>query len=146
MADYNILADELVENLRFCADAKHNRNAEDYTHGELRILTLLVARPEGISPHDICTELGMTTPRISAAVAGLVKKGLAMRVNDELDRRRLHIYITDSGRDFVEGKRGELVAAFSELLEYLGEDDAEQYVRIMKRIGEHALTQSAGAR
>ncbi len=143
MTDYNILADELVENLRFCADAKHSRNAEDYTHGELRILTLLAARTEGISPRDICNDLGMTTPRISAAVAGLVKKGLVMRVNDELDRRRLHIYITDAGRVLVEGKRNELTASFAELLEYLGEDDARQYVRIMKRIGEHALAEGA---
>ncbi len=139
MTDYGILASELVEHLRKCADAKHNREVEDYTHGEFRILTLLSSRNDGISPGDICELLGMTTPRISAAVAGLVKKGLVSRVTDELDRRRIHIYITDEGTALVNKKKDELTSLFSELLEYLGEEDAKRYVRIMERIGERSL-------
>lgn len=139
MTDYNILAAELVEHLRECADAKHNREAEDYTHGEFRILTLLSTHTDGISPGDICEMLGMTTPRISAAVAGLVKKGLVDRVTDEFDRRRIHVYITDKGTELVNRKRDELTSLFSELLEYLGEEDAHQYVRIMGRIGKRTL-------
>ncbi len=135
MTDYNTLASELVEYIRECSDTKHNKYAEDYTHGEFRILTLLSTHTDGISPGDICELLSMTTPRISAAVAGLVRKGLVERVTDELDRRRLHIYITEKGSALVNGKRDELTASFAELLEYLGEEDARQYVRIMGRIG-----------
>ena len=134
MVNYNELALELLDCLCSNSKLKFQKNAEDYTHGEIKILTLLTHRDGGISPGDICETLGMTTPRISAALASLTKKELITRVTDPRDKRRLHIYITDSGKALVESKKRELTDSLSELLSDLGENDAMEYVRIMGRI------------
>ena len=145
MVDYTSLATELVKCLCVSADAAHCRNTEDFIHGELRILAFLSDNGDGTSPGDICEKLNMTTPRMSAAVSSLVKKGLVTRITDERDKRRLHVYITDKGQSFVNSKKSELTESLEELLRYLGEDDAREYVRIMSRIRENDLCEAGKA-
>ena len=138
MVNYNELALELLEYLCCNAKLKFQKSTEDYTHGEIKILTLLTQNDNGISPGDICESLGMTTPRISAALASLTKKDLVTRVTDPKDKRRLHIYITESGKALVEAKKHELAKSLSELLSSLGEEDAVEYVRIMGKIRDNS--------
>ena len=138
MVNYNELALELLDCLCCNSKLKFQKNAEDYTHGEIKILTLLTHCNGDMSPGDICEALGMTTPRISAALASLTKKELVTRVTDPHDKRRLHIYITDSGKALVESKKCEFAESLSELLSALGEEDAVEYIRIMGRIRDKA--------
>ena len=134
MADYSSLASELVEHLCASAGATHRRCTEDFTHGEMRILAYLIAHNNSSTPGDICDQLGMTGPRVSAAVNNLVKKELVIRETDGRDKRRLHIYITDAGRLLAEEKKRELTDSIETLLEFLGEQDSSEYVRIVGRI------------
>ena len=143
MVNYTFLATELLKCLCASADAKHQRSTEDFTHGEMRILSLLSDKGDGISPTDICELSSMTTPRISAAIASLTKKELVLRRTDERDKRRLRIYITDKGRALVDAKKKELTDSLADLLMHLGETDAKEYVRIMERIREDALCEKS---
>lgn len=138
MVNYNELSLELLDCVCINANLKFQKSAEDYTHGEIKILNLLMERDDGISPGDICEALGMTTPRISAALASLAKKDLVSRITDPRDKRRLHVYITKTGKSLVESKKRELTESLSELLASLGEEDAVEYVRIMSKIRDNA--------
>ncbi len=51
---------------------------------------------------DLSTLLGSSLPAMSRAVEGLVKKGLATRVEDPTDRRVRVVRITDDGKRLVE--------------------------------------------
>ena len=51
---------------------------------------------------DLAEHFGVSVPSMSRAVDGLVKKGLATRVEDPEDRRARRVEITDSGQDLVE--------------------------------------------
>ena len=146
MVNYTSLASELVNCLCITADAKHNRNTEDFIRGELRILAYLAGNGNGSSPGDIGESLNMTTPRMSAAVSTLTKKELVTRVTDERDKRRLHIYITEKGKSLVEEKKANLTESLADILRYLGEDDAKEYVRIMSRICESDLCEADSSR
>lgn len=134
MTDFNLLAAQLLNELCDDARLRYRRDLEDFSHGEMSILTYLGYRENGACPGDLCEMLGMTTPRISAIIAGLQKKGLVSRVTDAGDRRKIHIYISDEGRTLVESKKEALTGDISHILSLLGEDDAKQYVRIIGKI------------
>ena len=51
---------------------------------------------------DLAEVFGVSVPSMSRAVDGLVKKGLATRVEDPDDRRARQVKITGSGKDLVE--------------------------------------------
>ena len=51
---------------------------------------------------DLAEVFGTSVPSMSRAVDGLVKKGLATRVEDPEDRRVRQVRITESGKDLVE--------------------------------------------
>ncbi len=134
MTDFNLLAAQLLNELCDDARLRYRRDLEDFSHGEMSILTYLCYRENGACPGDLCEMLGMTTPRISAIIAGLQKKGLVSRVTDAGDRRKIHIYISDEGRTLVETKKESLRSDISRVLSLLGEDDAKEYVRIVSKI------------
>jgi DNA-binding MarR family transcriptional regulator len=51
---------------------------------------------------DLAEHFGVSVPSMSRAVDGLVKKGLATRVEDPDDRRARRVAITAKGKDLVE--------------------------------------------
>jgi DNA-binding MarR family transcriptional regulator len=51
---------------------------------------------------DLAETFGVSVPSMSRAVDGLVKKGLATRVEDPDDRRVRRVAITSAGKDLVE--------------------------------------------
>lgn len=51
---------------------------------------------------DLAEVFGVSVPSMSRAVDGLVKKGLATRIEDPDDRRARQVKITGSGKDLVE--------------------------------------------
>jgi DNA-binding MarR family transcriptional regulator len=51
---------------------------------------------------DLAEVFGTSVPSMSRAVDGLVKKGLATRVEDPEDRRARQVRITEPGKDLVE--------------------------------------------
>lgn len=56
------------------------------------------------------------------------------RVVDENDKRRIRVYITEDGKKFCIHKHREIINKVTTLLEHLGEEDAKEYIRIMKKI------------
>ncbi len=51
---------------------------------------------------DLAEHFGVSVPSMSRAVDGLVKKGLATRIEDPDDRRARRVAITAKGKDLVE--------------------------------------------
>ncbi|HEV7562369.1 MAG TPA: MarR family transcriptional regulator [Solirubrobacterales bacterium] len=58
--------------------------------------------PETWQLGDLAEVFGVSVPSMSRAVDGLVKKGLATRVEDPDDRRVRRVTITGAGKDLVE--------------------------------------------
>lgn len=134
MADYGALAEELLDHMRENSKLDYHRGAIDFSHGEMSILAHLCYKQDGVCPGTLCSVLGMTTPRVSAALAGLCRKSLIKRRGDPGDRRRIHIYITDKGRAYIDTRHRRLTDDIAVMLRSLGEDDAREYVRIVGRI------------
>ena len=140
MTDYTQLAEDLLLILRHNSKLSYRRELAGFSHGELLILTYLTENEGGIYAGNLCEKLDMTTPRISAAISSLQKKGLVTKETDTADRRKVRIYITSDGLELISQKKAELTATIEQILRALGDEDAKEYVRITSRINALNLT------
>ena len=76
------------------------------------------------------------TPLLDA----LERKGLLTRRRMESDRRVVLVSPTQSGWETAERYRERDIRQFSKMLSWLGEEDSEQLLRILKRIAEYYET------
>ncbi len=136
MTDFKALADELLLVLRNNSRLRYRRDINVFSNGELSILAYLKENENGVFAGVLCKELGMTTPRISAAISSLQNKEFVFRVVDTVDRRRVRVFITDTGLQLIEQKKAELLILMENILLRLGENDAKEYVRLTKRIND----------
>lgn len=134
MARYEALSRAFFEAMdSFCLAPPGDRVSETM-RGEAAVLRLLMREGRSLTPGEICKALGMTSPRVAAVLGSLEKKRLVVRESDQADRRRVPAALTQRGVDFCREKQERVVAEFSLLLRQLGEEDAEHFVRILRRV------------
>ncbi len=126
------MADELLT-----LAAKHrandlNRHINDAIHGEHMMLGL-VYHSEGIAPGELAVKMNASTAYIAKLLRNLEEKGLIIRTTDPSDRRRTLITLTEKGRKQSEEDMSFVHSRTKEMLEYLGDEDAEHFIRILRK-------------
>lgn len=66
--------------------------------GQWRFLRQLW-REDGITQRELSTRVGMREPTTVVALKGLEKAGLVHRVASTIDRRKVHVFLTQRARD-----------------------------------------------
>lgn len=108
------------------ADLLHSR-------GET-VMLLCLSRAEGaLLSGELADKSGLSTGRTANLLRQLEAKGLVLRRRDEVDRRKTYVWLTDAGTDEAERQQRALEQSRKELLRYLGEDDAREFVRLLDR-------------
>ena len=130
--DYQSLAEELLGALAYQRPPMEKPN--QMSIGERGILNFLCFVRDGVLSGDLSRDVGLSTGRTATALKNLEKKGMVERVASQGDRRCVVVRITDAGRAAAESFRAQVVAHTEELLRRLGEADASEYVRIVKRL------------
>jgi MarR family transcriptional regulator, organic hydroperoxide resistance regulator len=137
--DYKALANELVNNMMKSPKMQFQKKVDDLSHGEKRILGYLTFfKNGGASSGELSEKLFLSTPRVASALNSLSKKGFIERNRDENDKRMVIVSITEAGKRYVMEKHEEAIAMLEKTLQKLGEKDAKEFVRILKRITEIA--------
>ena len=131
---YEELAYEFMETMGRMRKHKSQKQMNDAMHGEQFVLFYIAKHEGDVIPSDISEEMGTSTARVAAALNGLESKGLITRKIDREDRRRILVNLTESGREQVKERYKSVMGVTVRMMEYLGEDDAKEMVRIMKRI------------
>ncbi len=118
----------------------HRRNPQkqinDFMHGENFVLYYIYEHEGNVIPGDISKAMEITSARIAAILNSLDGKGLTSRRIDPEDRRRILIDLTDAGREHVEKQNHIRMSFVVNMLQYLGEDDAKEYIRIIKKLAD----------
>jgi DNA-binding MarR family transcriptional regulator len=78
--------------------------------------------------------LHISRPRVTTALAALRKKGYIETIVDEDDRRRLTVYLTKEGREFIIGKQNHVEEYFISFIEKLGRDKANELISLLDMI------------
>jgi DNA-binding MarR family transcriptional regulator len=136
--DYEKYAAELLD-YRIAGDRSCRliqNNISEVSRGELPVLLYLVEEKDGACAGDISEHFGVNTSRVASILNSLCKKGYVVRTPHPTDKRKIQVFVTEKGRSFATERRDEAVRHLSELLRLLGEKDALEHVRIMKRVAE----------
>lgn len=136
MKDYEVLAKELMVyqgETNLLAHGKRGSILEG-SKGEHMLLGFLYHAKDKVLPSEIAKKCGISAARTAAIIKSLEKKGYITREADLEDRRRVNINMTEKGKIATEAKEVEILEDIENMLKYLGHEDAEEYVRIMKRV------------
>ena len=76
---------------------------------------------------------GLTSGRVANILRQLESKGLIIRNKDNEDQRKVTVSLTSKGLDRSETAFRNLVDMHRELLMYLGDEDAQDLIRVFER-------------
>ena len=85
----------------------------------------LLDEEDGLTIKAMSDRLGLSEPAVSRGVESLVKRGLAKRTDDPLDRRCKRVSKTAKGQKVIAGLTEVRTAAFREFVETLSESERE---------------------
>lgn len=109
-------------------------NVSEIAKGELAVLEYLIYEKDGPSAIEISQYFHINTSRVAAILNSLCKKGYIKRQPNSKDKRKICVYVTEEGKKYGQNKKAEILNRISYLLEMLGEEEAKEYLRIVKKI------------
>lgn len=136
MHAYEELAQELMDAIGKKGPVPPKDKISESVRGEMAVLRLLGEEKRKMSAGEISRLLNMTTSRIAAVLGSLEKKGFIIRKTDQSDKRRVLVALTDKGSAFHARRKDEAQQHIQRLLIMLGEQDAREFVRLMKRLAQ----------
>lgn len=77
----------------------------DLTRNELDVMLFLANNPGLDRAVDIVNNRGMAKSHVSLSIANLEKRGLLTRQEDPLDRRTVHLVLTEQSREITDTGR-----------------------------------------
>ncbi len=133
---YYDLAVRLVNIRARIPQIKMEKTISELGRGEILALNYLSANENEAYPKDMSKALMLTTARIAAILKSLEKQGLITRTPDLEDSRQVLVRLTETGIIQIEERREKVIQTTAKMLEALGKDDAEAYVRIQEKLTE----------
>ncbi len=88
----------------------------------------------GLQPSELGEILRLTRPTITSMVNSLEEQGYVVRINDEEDRRVVFVRPTARGVELVSRAQAGFATSIAELIAFLGEEDAQELLRIMEKV------------
>lgn len=134
--DYDSLAREFMQIMHQMRKRKTQKHLNESMQGENFVLFYISHHEGNVIPSDISNAMGITSARIAATLNSLEGKGLIRRTIDTQDRRRILIDLTEEGKERVKEHNQMIMTTTTKMLQYLGEADAKELVRIMKKLSE----------
>lgn len=102
--------------------------------GEDLFLVMLLEMGGVSTPSKVVEDSEFSPARLSAILKALESKGYIEKKQDEIDKRCTIIEITDVGRERSDTIKREMIENALILTERLGEKDAAELIRIIKKL------------
>lgn len=111
------------------------RTAKGTQASESAVLYFLTTRgdDEEVIPSEIASQLGYSRTRVTRILDALEQRGFVERVHDRQDRRRVLVHATESGRTASLEENAEAIEGLQGFIEGLGEKDAIELLRILRK-------------
>lgn len=102
----------------------------------MSIGNLMKEYPDGIKQGSLSQILNLAPPTVTPMINTLEENGFIERVGSKEDRRVVYIRLTKMGQEFLDEKENHFISNITELVEYLGEEDAKTFIRIVRKTGD----------
>jgi DNA-binding MarR family transcriptional regulator len=103
-------------------------------HPSQAILLLYVEKHEGQTQREISQALRVKPPTTAAMMKRMEKKNFLLRGQDETDKRKSRIYLTDYGKEICSLVRDAVVANDQELYSVFTEEETRQMKESLARL------------
>ena len=113
-----------------------SRFVDQAMSGEMAVMRALMLAGGSLTPSELANRAWVSSARIANILRTLEAKGWVEREHSKTDRRRVHVTVTDKGRQDLEIKRREFEDRTAAFLEQLGETDTQEMVRLLRRLNE----------
>lgn len=130
------MAVELMQTIGDISHTCYLKQVGGMGKGENFVLFYLHTHYGITTPSELSNTIGVSTARIAATLRSLENKNLIVRCVDQEDRRKIIVSITEIGKARVLQLKEEVLGSTVSLLEELGEKDAREFIRIVRRIGQ----------
>ncbi|MDR1189375.1 MAG: MarR family transcriptional regulator [Bifidobacteriaceae bacterium] len=110
----------------------------DSGRGERVVLADLSDKAEPVRPSDLAASVGLSNPRVSAALASLEAKGQVSRAIDPANRRQVLVTITGAGLQRAAAERAEALRELRAVLVRMDDADVRDFTRLFARFTELA--------
>lgn len=137
--DYTALANELLSVRANLLQVPANQKLSKMVQGELFVLNYLITHEKIVHPKELSEKMAVSTARIASLLNHMEGKKLIQRYADKDDNRQVIVILTDTGRQEIHRIRAEVISYVCAMLESLGPEDAEAYIRIQKKIWNNFL-------
>jgi DNA-binding MarR family transcriptional regulator len=134
--DYDALAEEFVMNMRSAQAAMKHKPLPEDIRGETLVLFCVESKGGKTVPSEISDMICVSSARVATVLNGLEDKGFITRRIDVDDRRKIIVEITPKGTEHVNELQKKQIGMVKDILISLGEEDAEELVRIVGRLAE----------
>ncbi len=132
--NYTDLAKQLLNDMFQFKAYDHQRKIDESMRGEVFVLLHLLEKNTCILPSEISEEMNISSARVTTILNSLENKGLITREIDKNDRRKIIVNLTNKGRKKAKNNKKIIVSLTSQILEFLGENDSKELVRITHRL------------
>lgn len=132
--DYSSLAQELLTVRANLLQVPANQQLSQMVRGEMFVLNYLFTHVGAIHPKELSRQMAVTTARIASLLNHMEQKQLLLRRADPGDNRQVIVELTEQGRETTREIRAQVIRYLSAMLEELGPEDAQAYIRIQKKI------------
>lgn len=135
--EYSALAEQLLNALYALGKNKRTKEIGSNMKGESFTLLYLAMSEKPVSPGDLVSSMEISSARVAALLNTLEKKGLIFRAIDPADRRKILIRLTDTGKEKAESARVCSMHMMTQMMEWIGREDAEHLIRIIGKVTDH---------
>jgi len=132
--DYKKTAQEIIETMMGFHHTMPHRVLDGASEGGRATVIYLIKHDGPVSPMTLAQALHFGPSRVTAVIDRLVETGYVERKTDPGDHRKILFQITDKGRELGHAHYEEAITRISKWLELLGEEDARESLRLLKRI------------
>ena len=130
---FDSLADELFYILSQFSKAPAQEHPRNFATGEMAILYYLDRIQNGATAGEICNYMQVTTGRIASALNSLEKKHYIQRQSHDDDKRKVIVYITNPGKQYILENYETGIMLANSILQNLGEEDAKEFIRLIRK-------------
>lgn len=132
--DYESMAAELLRLRAKLHRIPADQKLSKMVRGEQYVLNYLAAHEQVVHPKELSEQMCVSTARVAALLNHMEEKKLICRSADPSDSRQVIVRLTPAGRTAIERLSGEVIRYVAAMLENLGPEDAEAYIRIQEKI------------
>lgn len=136
----NELIEELINTFRNFKKIKFQKISVcgELTHNEKMILFILsdISKDKIVPLSALRERMKLAPSTITPIITLLEEKGLIQRNIDKNDRRNIFLKISPKGENFTNKVQIEIKDTMSKYIEYIGENDTKQLIRLISKTTE----------